>query len=102
MKKKKSCDKSQDFGAPAGIRIPDTLIKSQVLCQLSYGHICHAFYSFTIIPSKGRIVNLFLSRIGFKMKNNKNILKNDKNILQNNVPCGILTAKNGRGTRYEP
>ena len=35
------------------------------------------------------------------MKNNKNILKNDKNILQNNVPCGILTAKNGRGTRYE-
>lgn len=36
------------------------------------------------------------------MKNNKNILKNNKNILQNNVPCGILTAKNGRGTRYEP
>ena len=26
------------FGAPAGIRIPDTLIKSQVLYQLSYGH----------------------------------------------------------------
>ena len=27
------------FGAPAGTRIPDTLIKSQVLYQLSYGHI---------------------------------------------------------------
>ena len=26
------------FGAPAGIRIPDTLIKSQVLYQLSYGY----------------------------------------------------------------
>ena len=36
-----SCDGSLfSFGAPAGIRTPDTLLKRQVLCLLSYWGIC--------------------------------------------------------------
>ena len=48
------------FGAPAGIRIPDTLIKSQVLYQLSYGHkYSIACYSLNIVTGMGEKVKLF-------------------------------------------
>ncbi len=38
------------FGAPAGTRILDPLIKSQMLYQLSYGHMAVLSLSYCIIP----------------------------------------------------
>ena len=45
------------FGAPAGTRILDPLIKSQMLYQLSYGHLSAALYSFNIIANERKVVN---------------------------------------------
>ncbi len=50
------------FGAPAGTRILDPLIKSQMLYQLSYGHLSAALYSFNIIANERKIVNYNLRR----------------------------------------
>ena len=58
------------LGAPAGIRIPDTLIKSQVLYRLSYRGIFCAFLPtrLNIIAHFIRFVNSF-KKFFQKMKN---------------------------------
>ena len=96
------------FGAPAGIRIPDTLIKSQVLYQLSYGHK----YSICLLQLKycnryGRKSQAFCRIFSQKicrraagegtrsinaLQNRINILKNNKNVLQNDVIYAMITA----------
>ena len=47
----------RSFGAPEGTRILDPLIKSQMLYQLSYGHLSAALYSFNIIANERKVVN---------------------------------------------
>ena len=47
------------FGAPAGTRILDPLIKSQMLYQLSYGHIYLLFHSPNSIAGAAGLVNIW-------------------------------------------
>ena len=65
IKEKNLTSKREVFGAPAGTRILDPLIKSQMLYQLSYGHIPFLLcvYSLNSIPREKRFVNIFLQTI---------------------------------------
>ena len=51
------------FGAPAGTRILDPLIKSQMLYQLSYGHITLCVHSLNIIARQKERVKIFSKEI---------------------------------------
>ena len=98
----------QKNGDPPGTRTRDTLIKSQVLYQLSYGHK----YSICLLQLKycnryGRKSQAFCRIFSQKicrraagagtwsinaLQNRINILKNDKNILQNDAIYAMITA----------